>query len=109
MIGTDVCNCVWWFFDNGKLMNRINCSVMVLIPKVEDVGMIEQFRPISCSNFILKFITRIIASRLGDVTARVISKQQFRFAKGRRISKVSLWLRRESMFSINVLWGDEFL
>lgn len=86
MIREDVCRCVWWFFNNGKLTNGINSSVMLLIPKVEDANFIEQFRPIACSNFILKIITRIIASRLGEVAARIILKQQIEFVKGRRIS-----------------------
>lgn len=65
MIGIDVCKCIWWFYDNGKLTNRINYSVMILIPKVEDSDIISKFRHIACSNFILKIITMIIALRLG--------------------------------------------
>lgn len=52
------------FFEEGELPYEVNEIVVALIPKVPGLESVVQYRPISCCNFLLKMITRIMVSRL---------------------------------------------
>ncbi|KAK3195513.1 hypothetical protein Dsin_026823 [Dipteronia sinensis] len=81
----DIVTAVQEFFSLGKLLPNLNSNFIVLIPKVTDALSVDQYRPIVLENFLFKVITKIIASRLGDVAAIIISPNQFGFVKGRQI------------------------
>lgn len=63
----------------------LNSNLMVLIPKVEGGHRAVDFRPIVMSNFIFKVITKILANKLGKITSRIISPNQYGFIPGRSI------------------------
>ncbi|XP_050222727.1 uncharacterized protein LOC126672819 [Mercurialis annua] len=86
IVGKDLCNLVIHFFKFGKLSSGLCSSIMVLIPKIKEAIMIEQFRPIVLSNFCFKVITKIVANRLANIAERILSENQFGFVKNRSIS-----------------------
>lgn len=61
-------------------------TLITLLPKISNPRSFSYFRPISLANFISKFATRIIATRMQPVLQRIISMEQAGFVKGRDIS-----------------------
>ena len=45
----------------------------------------EQFRPLALGNFFFKVITKILATRPGLISSRIISSNQFGFVQGRQM------------------------
>ncbi|KAL9681535.1 hypothetical protein QQ045_013320 [Rhodiola kirilowii] len=74
------------FWLNGELDERINNTLLVLIPKKKDADRMEDLRPISLCNVAVKIITKILADRLQSTLDRVISVTQSAFIKGRIIT-----------------------
>jgi hypothetical protein len=85
IVAPDVCLAVQYFFQNNHLMRNYNSSNVVLIPKFKGADRVEDFRPIAITNFKFKIITKILADRLANICARIISPQQRGFIKGRHI------------------------
>ena len=63
----------------------MNSNVVSLIPKIQDVDSIKDYRPIVVANFKFKIISKILADRLALVAARIISPNQYGFVQGRQI------------------------
>ncbi|KAL9690358.1 hypothetical protein QQ045_010756 [Rhodiola kirilowii] len=70
-------------FSKEEEMNTTN---IVLIPKVSNATGLEQFRPISLCNVIMKIITKSLVNRLQKCLDKVISLNQSAFVKGRIIT-----------------------
>ncbi|KAL9690838.1 hypothetical protein QQ045_011249 [Rhodiola kirilowii] len=74
------------FWRNGVLEDRLNKTLIVLIPKKKDADRMEDLRPISLCTVAMKIITKILAGRLQGILDRVISVSQCAFIKGRIIT-----------------------
>ena len=61
----------------------MNSNVISLIPKIQGVDSIKDYRPIVVANFKFKIISKILADRLAFVAARIISSNQYEFVQGR--------------------------
>ncbi|KAK0570758.1 hypothetical protein LWI29_005954 [Acer saccharum] len=85
IVGHDVVLAVQDFFHTGRVFPGLNSNFLVLIPKIPNALLIDQFRPIALGNFLFKVITKIIADRLAEICPRIISPNQFGFIKGRQI------------------------
>jgi hypothetical protein len=73
-------------FYRGELnLKRINYGTIVLLPKIQEVMNIKQYRPICLLNVINKIFTNVLSIRLMEVAKNVISKTQKTFIKGRYI------------------------
>jgi len=59
--------------------------VVSLIPKIQGVDSIKDYRSIVVANFKFKIISKILADRLALVIARIISPNQYGFVQGRQI------------------------
>ncbi|KAK0585801.1 hypothetical protein LWI29_034129 [Acer saccharum] len=73
------------FFHTGRVFPGLNSNFLVLIPKIPNALLIDQFRPIALGNFLFKVITKIIADRLAEICSHIISHNQFGFIRGHQI------------------------
>lgn len=84
-IGQEVTKLVRDFFKNGILPEKINETHITLVPKIPNPEEIGHFRPISCCNFLMKIITRIMALRMKPLMSKIIATNQSAFVEGRQI------------------------
>ena len=73
------------FFLSGVVAPGLNFNFIVLISKMRDSIIVDQFRPIVLGNFLFKISSKILADRLAQVAARIVSLQQFGFIRDRHI------------------------
>ena len=67
VVGEAVVIVVLDFLDDGIMLPALNYTNIVLIPKVNNLEKISDFRPISLCNIIYKIISKILANRLKQV------------------------------------------
>ncbi|XP_074313628.1 uncharacterized protein LOC141648812 [Silene latifolia] len=72
-------------FEHSKLLTQLNCTTLVLLPKVENPKSVKEFRPIACCNTLYKIISKLLCERLSDVLGQIISPTLCAFIKGRSI------------------------
>jgi hypothetical protein len=77
------CNLILDIFHNLEKVAEINDTLITLIPKVDNVESLNQFRPISLCNVTYKLVTKILARRLRNVMEQLVSPCQCSFIPGR--------------------------
>nr|GEV77471.1 RNA-directed DNA polymerase, eukaryota, reverse transcriptase zinc-binding domain protein [Tanacetum cinerariifolium] len=85
VIQKDVVAAVKCFFHYGSIPKGCNSSFIALIPKILDVKMVKDFRPISLIGSLYKIIAKILANRLVTVLGDVINEIQLAFVADRQI------------------------
>lgn len=85
IIGQDVTKMVRDFLFKGTLLDRINETHITLVPKFPNPDEIAHHRPISCCNFLMKNITRVMALRMKSLINKIIATNQSAFVEGRQI------------------------
>jgi hypothetical protein len=73
------------FFRGGFMLKEFNHTNIALIPKVDNPTQVNQFRPISLTNFNYKIISKILSMRFKPLLHKIISPTQSAFLKGRSI------------------------
>jgi hypothetical protein len=63
----------------------LNFGIITLVPKLEEVTRIEQYRPICMLNVSFKVFTKVLANRLSLVAPKIIRPSQTAFTSGRSI------------------------
>lgn len=86
VVGRDVTEMVNAFFRTGKLPDRLNDTVLVLIPKKKSPVGMGDLCPIALCNVLYKIIGKVMANRLKTLLPLVVSENQSAFMKGRLIS-----------------------
>lgn len=77
----------WNFFQTGRILKRVNATIITLVPKKKNLDTMGDYRPISCYNIIYKTITKILANRLLLGLDNIISSNQGAFIPKRSISE----------------------
>ncbi|GJR73600.1 hypothetical protein Tco_0085965 [Tanacetum coccineum] len=101
IIAQDVCNAVKEFFVNGVLLKELNHTIIALTPKVATPLKINDYRPISCCNILIKCISKIISNRIKDSLMDLVNLNQYAFVPGRRISD-NILLTQELMHNYHL-------
>lgn len=100
IIKHDVVDAVNDFLSGGYLNHFFKSSIITLIPKVSTPANFSIFRPISLSNFTLKFFSKVLASRMKLILPAVISLEQGAFVKNRNISD-NIQIVQELAYDLN--------
>ena len=72
-------------YENNKLPDTLNQSVITLIFKKGDRTLLKNYRPLSLSNYDYKIIAFVLAKRLQQVIKTVINTDQSAYIRGRYI------------------------
>ncbi|XP_074298922.1 uncharacterized protein LOC141629900 [Silene latifolia] len=100
LIKDDITSSVLSFLNCGQLPPAWNNTYVVLIPKVDLLETISQFRPINLYNVIYRAASKCIALRLKKVMDCIVGQNQNAFIPGRLISDWGL-LGHEILTYIN--------
>ncbi|KAL9680378.1 hypothetical protein QQ045_018257 [Rhodiola kirilowii] len=80
---TEACLCI---LNGGDIPQGCNETLIVLIPKLNSVTRMEDYRPISLTSVISKTVAKVIVNRLQQILPGIISPSQSAFIKGRLIT-----------------------
>ena len=83
----------------GRVSRALNATFLSLIPKSQNPENFGDYRPISLCNMLYKIITKIIAIRVKTYLSYGISKDQFGFLEGRKITD-AIGILQEFLHSI---------
>ena len=72
------------FHARGKFEKSLNAIFISLIPKKSRASDIKDYRPISLVGGVYKIIAKVLANRMRKIMAKIISKPQSVFVKGRQ-------------------------
>lgn len=86
IVGEDIVKMVKEFFSQGVMLEGLNETNLVLIPKKNNPSTVSDLRPISLCNVLVKIITKVMANRMKLLLNVVISESQSAFIPGRLIS-----------------------
>lgn len=64
---------------------EVNCSLIVLIPKISNPTSVNHFKPISLCNVVYKIISKLLVAKLRPLLNRLISPTQSAFIFNRWI------------------------
>ena len=85
-VSMDVTHAVLSCLNSCSILKSINHTFITLIPKVNNLEKVSNFRPISFCNLIYKIISKLIANRLKPVLNSIISETQNAFIADRLIT-----------------------
>ena len=83
-MGSSVINEVKKVFVDRRVPDYLNRTHIALIPKIQGLETLGNYRPISLCNTVYKIITKIIVARLRPFLDKLISPLQTAFVPGRR-------------------------
>ncbi|XP_026445243.1 uncharacterized protein LOC113345785 [Papaver somniferum] len=82
VIQQDLYSAITYCWQQQMIPQGTNSSLLILLSKVRGANTLRNFRPIGLSNFLFKFFTKILATRLGRVLDNLVSEEQVAFMKG---------------------------
>ena len=85
-VGQEVTKAVLAVLNSGMVPSQLNHTFLTLIPKIHSPRKVTDFRPISLSNVLYKFVAKVLANRLKTLLPNIISEYQSAFIPGRLIT-----------------------
>ena len=73
IIKAEVINAVRAFFKDGVMLDQVNDTAIVLIPKISHPETLSDFRPISLCNVLYKIVSKCLVNRLRPLLHDIIS------------------------------------
>lgn len=98
-VGEPLCKLILEIFSTPKKVSEINDTLITLVPKVEPVACVRNFRPISLCNVAYKVVTKILAQRLRPLMASLVHPCQSSFIPNRH-SRDNIILAQEIFHSM---------
>ena len=86
LVGTDVSQSVLSFLNSTSLPQHLNHTFITLVPKVNNLELVYDFRPISLFNVLYKIFSKVLVNRLKKIMPQIITEHQSAFTKNRNIS-----------------------
>jgi hypothetical protein len=83
LFGNDVTATVLDFLNGGLLLDALNLTTIVLIPKTRNHQEMKEFRTISLCNVLCKICSKDLAIRLHEFLDEIIAEEQSTFVSGR--------------------------
>ena len=82
----DISQAVPSYLNSRSILKSSNHTFISLIPKVQNLERVSDFRPISLSNVIYKIVSKVIVNRLKPLLDSIISETQSAFIADRFIT-----------------------
>jgi hypothetical protein len=79
------------FFKGDVSLQAINNSFITLVPKVNSPTTLNDFRPISLLNCVVKIITKLLGDRIQKVILSLMHQNQYGFIMTRTIQDCLTW------------------
>lgn len=86
IVGDDVYKVLKHFFSTSEILQGLNNTNIVLIPKKKNPAEVGDLRHIALCNVLMKIITKVMANRMKGLLNMVITDTQTAFIPGRLIS-----------------------
>jgi hypothetical protein len=86
IVGPEVCKAILYSLNNATIDSDLNSTYIALIPKLNNLACVMDFRPISLCNVMYKIISKVLANRLKVILPHIISPYQSAFIPGRLIT-----------------------
>ena len=83
-VGSSVIEEVRKIFEDRKVSEALNRTLIVLIPKIQGPETLGNYGPISLCNTVYKVVTKIIVARLRPFLDKLIPPMQTAFVPGRK-------------------------
>ena len=85
-IGEDVITTILSVLNSGHMLQKINHSQIVLIPKKQNPKLVAEYRPISLYNVVYKIISKVLTNSLKTLLPNIGFDSQSAFVPGRQIT-----------------------
>ena len=86
LIGDEVSYAILDCLNNCHILLDLNHTFVTLIPKVECLELISEFRPISLCNVIYKLMSKVLTNELNKLLPLLVSENQSAFQEGKMIT-----------------------
>nr|GEX18988.1 hypothetical protein [Tanacetum cinerariifolium] len=83
VVGMDVCLVVKEFFQTGKLLKKMNATIISLIPMLDTPNKVSDFRPIAYCNVLYKCISKVLTNRIkSELEKNIKADGRFKYHAG---------------------------
>ncbi|XP_019167626.1 PREDICTED: uncharacterized protein LOC109163328 [Ipomoea nil] len=105
IVGGSLLKLVQKFFEDGFLPEGTNDTFISPIPKVDNLEVVKQFRPIGLCNVHYKLITKSMTSRMKNISRKLVGQNQTSFVPGRSITE-NILVYQEVLHSMRTRRGN---